>query len=143
MPMSEFKTARGHYNDMPTLRVIDLVIVDTLSLWPRVVKWMGQIAITALRRPTVSGKELLGSKDIIHRHVFHVSSFVLERFACSWPKIWYIMQNLVISTHIFVMHCSPGANQSVYRAHVPTRSYLRCLCQSLKPHEATITICPH
>ena len=128
MSMLEFKTARGHYDDMPTLRVIDLVIVDTLSLWPRVVKWMGQTAIAALRRPTVSGKELLGSIDIIHRHGFHVSSFILERFACSWPKIWYIMQNFVISTRIFVMRCSPGANQLFYRAYVCIQSCLRCLC---------------
>jgi hypothetical protein len=31
MSMSRFKTERGHYDDLPTLRVLDLVIVDILS----------------------------------------------------------------------------------------------------------------
>ena len=85
---------------------------------------MGQIAVTALRRPTVSDIELLGSTDVIHCHGSHVLSFILEWFACSWPKIWYIMQNYGISTRIFVMYCSPGANQSVYQVYVCIRSYI-------------------
>jgi hypothetical protein len=118
MSTPKFETNRGHYDDLPTLRVLDLVIVDILSQWPRVDTSMGQIAVTALRRPAVSGIELLRSTDDIHHHGFHVLSFILEWFACSWPKIWYITQNFVISTHIFVRHCSPGANKSVYREYV-------------------------
>jgi hypothetical protein len=31
MSMSRFETKRGDYDDLPTLRVLDLVIVDILS----------------------------------------------------------------------------------------------------------------
>jgi hypothetical protein len=79
---------RGHYDDMPTLNVLDFVIVDILSYWPRAVKSMGQIAVIALRRPTMSGIESLGSINVIHGHVSHVSSFILERFACLLHIIW-------------------------------------------------------
>ena len=65
---------------------------------------MGQIAATALQRQTMCGIDLLGSTHVIHRHGFHVSSFILGRFACSWPKIWYIIQNFVISTRI--LYCT-------------------------------------
>ena len=33
---------------------------------------MGQITLTPLRPQTMSGKEPLGSIDVIHRHAFHV-----------------------------------------------------------------------
>ena len=67
---------RGHYDDMPTLNVLDFVIVDILSYWPRAVKSMGQIAVTALRRPTVSDIEPLRSTDVIPRHGF--SLFIIH-----------------------------------------------------------------
>ena len=88
--------------------------MDILSLCSHAVKSMGKIAVAALRRPTLSEIELLRSTDVTHRQGSQVSSFILERFACSWPKIWYIMQKFVISTRVLVMHCSAGAEQSIY-----------------------------
>jgi hypothetical protein len=63
--------------------------------------------------------------------------------ACRWHIFSPIIRNFVILTHIFVMYCSPGANQSVYRAYVCIRSYLRCLCQGFKPRGANMAICAH
>ena len=114
MLISRFEAACAHYDDMPTLSVPDFVIMGILSQWPRAVQSMGQITVMALRPPTVSGKESLWSTDGTHRQGSHVSSFILEWFACLWHILRYIIHNFVISTRKLVLHCSPGNNQSVY-----------------------------
>ena len=68
------------------LNVLDLIIVDRLSYWPRAVKSLGKITVTALRRPTVRGIETSESTDVIHGRVSLVSSFILERWRVDGRK---------------------------------------------------------
>ena len=48
--------------------------------------------------------------------------------ACRWHIFSPIIRNFVILTHILVMYCSPGANQSIYRAYVCPSKCVWRLC---------------
>ena len=128
MLISIFETMRGQYDDMPTLSVLDFCNCGHIVIMAT----CGQIDGANHR---YSSTTISSERNIVTRvYRCHPSSRIslhilqLERFECLWPIMWYVMQNFVILTRIFVMHCSPGANQSVYRAYVCIQWYRRCLC---------------
>ena len=56
---------------------------------------------------------------------FSCSNLQTRTTACWWHIISPIIRNFVILTHIFVVYCSQGANQSIYRAYV---CLSKCVC---------------
>ena len=61
--------------------------------------------------------------------------------ACWWHIISPIIRNFVILTHIFVVYCSLGANQSVYRAYACPSKCVCWLCWDLDAWNAHGCIC--